>query len=201
LIYLATGVLIVVAALIALAQFNLWALRPVVYDNLAVQDLAGYIRSWGPWLADRARIVVRHARTDAETELRKHRFATQPDKIVFRARNIDATRKYFLTIQRALDNEHVSYQLEVTPKRRQPRAIAVALVAEDIHTPAAAVKLIERAFGALGALEPVFSVHVEGQIRSAPDTPGVPLIPWRQDHAGGYRLGETIGRAVKRILG
>jgi len=201
LIYFAIGVLVVVAVLIALAQFNLWAVRPVVYENLAVQDLAGYVRSWGPWLADRARIVVRHARTDAEVELRRQRFSTQPDKIVFRVRHIDATKKHFPTIQRALENAPVSYELELTPKRREPRAIAVALAAEDIHTPAAAVKLIERAFGAIGALEPGFRVQVEGQMRKAPDGPVVPLIPWRQDHAGGYRLGETIGRAVKRILG
>jgi len=201
LIYIAFGALAVVAALITVAQFNLWALRPVVYENLAVQDLATYVRSWAPWLADRSRIVVGHTRTDAAIELRKHRFATEPDKIVFRVRNADANRKYFQTIQGALDNARVPYDVELTPKRRQPRAIAVALPADDVHTPAAAIKLVERAFDAVGAREPSFHVYCEGQMRNAPDTPTVPLIPWRQDHAGGYRLGETIGRAVKRILG
>jgi hypothetical protein len=200
LIYLAIGALVVFAALVGLAQFNLWGRRPVVYDKLSLADVAPLIRSWGPWLAERGRIVARHADSDAEVEFRKRRYSSQPDVLMFRVRNADASKHHFPAIRRAFDASATQYELELTAKRRGPRAIAVALVAEDVHTPAAACNLLALTFSAVGAVGNGFRIHSEGQMRQAPDAPSVPLAPWRRDYAAGFRFGALLGRARSRIL-
>ena len=200
LIYLAIGALVVFAALVALAQFNLWAQRPVVYDKLPLAEVAPLIRSWGPWLAEHARIVVQHHGTEAEVEFRKRRFSTRPDLLLFRVRNADATKAHFPAIRRALETASAQYDVELTKKRRALRAITVALIAEDVHTPAAACRLLSTAFGAVGADGNGFRIHCDGRMRRRPDAPSILLIPWRHDFAAGFRLGKVIGRLRARLL-
>ena len=197
--YLLVAILAVLVAIVARAQFNLWGSRPAVYGDLSLDKVVEYVHSWAPWL-ESGRIVVTHRDVSAEAELRKRRFASMPDVVVFRVRNADATRRHFQTIRSALDNSGVVYELELTRKTKQARAIAIELVAEDIHTPAAARKLLERIFPAVGASGTSFSVYVDGTMRIAPDVPNVRLIPWRQDHRTGFRLGAAFGRALRRIL-
>jgi len=191
------GLFALLVAILALAQVNMWALRPVVHDGLAINGLSPLVQSWGSWLAERGRIVIHHADTDVEVELRKHRFATRPDELLFRVRNADVTRPHFQTIRAAFEQAGVAYQLETTPKRKQPRAIAVSLIAEDIHTPAAACNLIRIAFRAVGATEPRFRAHCDGAMRIRPDVPPVLLLPWRQDYQLGFSTGILFGRARK----
>jgi hypothetical protein len=197
LVPLLLGLLALLVAMVALAHFNMWALRPVVYDSLAIEGLSPLVRSWGPWLAERGRVVIRHADTEVEVELRKHRFATRPDELHFRVRNADATRPHFRTIRAAFEQAGVTCQLETTPKRKQPRAIAICLAAEDIHTPAAACNLIQIAFKAVGATEPRWRAYCDGAMRNRPDVPSVLLLPWRQDYQLGFSTAILLGRARK----
>ncbi len=195
--YVGLAVLVLIALVIARAQLNVWAGQPVVLTDLALEEVGPLVRSWAPWLEERGRIVVRQAQTDAEVELRKHRYSTRPDAIIFRVRNADATRKHFTAIRRALDAAGVPYELTTTRKRSEPRAIEVPLVADDVHTPAATLKLIEQVFkGRVG-----FQIHCEGTMRRPPDVPRVPLVPWRTDYAAGHRVGERVGRTVRRLFG
>jgi len=188
---------LIIVLIIARAQLNLWAARPVVHTNLVLEQVAPLIRSWGPWLEERGRIVVRHAENDVEVELRKRRFSTRPDALIVRVRNADANKKHFDTIRGALDDAHVPYELERTRKKGQPRAIEVPLAAEDIHTPAAAQRLIETVFRDTAG----FQVHCEGRMRRLPDVPRVPLLPWNQGHAAGWQFGQKLGRTVRRLFG
>lgn len=196
-VYVAIAILALLLLIIAHAQLNLWSVQPVVRADLSLEQLAPFIRSWGPWLEERGRIVVRQAETEVEVELRKRRFSTRPDELIFRVRNADANKKYFPAIQGALDAAHVSYELETTAKRGQPRAIAVRLGAEDIHMTAAAQRLVQQVFRNTAG----FQIHCEGRMRRAPDTPALPLLPWRQDHAAGWRIGEMVGRFTRRWFG
>ena len=195
--YAALVVLVVIALVFARAQLNLWAGQPVVHVDLALEQVAPLVRSWAPWLEERGRIVVRQAHTDAEVELRKHRFSTRPDVIVFRIRNADRNKKHFAAMRGALDAARVPYELKTTRKRGDPRAIEVPLVADDVHTPAAALRLIQEVFkGSTG-----YQIHCEGRMRRPPDVPQVPLVPWRRDYAAGAWLGQRVGRAVRRLFG
>ena len=203
-IYVAAVLLVLVLAVLTIvlrAQLNVWGGRPVAYSGLDLDQVSDYVRSWGPWLEERGRIVIRHPQTKVEVELRKHRFATRPDALVLRVRNADANKPYFDVIRSALEATRTSYELETTAKKHSPRAIAIPMVAGDVHTPAAARNVVEQVFAAVGLRGPGFVVHAEGAMRKVPDTPAVPLIPWRQDVRTGYLLGERLGRAVKRIFG
>ena len=195
--YAALAVLVLIALIIARAQLNLWAGQPVLHTDLALEQVAPLVRSWAPWLEERGRIVVRQAQTDAEVEFRKHRFSTRPDAIIFRIRNADSNKKHFTAIRGALDAARVTYELKTTRRKGEARAIEVSLAAEDVHTPAAAVKLIQQVFnGSAG-----YRIHCEGRMRRPPDVPQVPLVPWRRDYAAGAWLGQAVGQAVRRLFG
>jgi hypothetical protein len=201
LIYVAAVLLVLILAVVLRAQLNVWGGRPVTYPDLELDQITAYVRSWGPWLEERGRIVIRHAGTDVEAELRKHRFATRPDVLILRVRNADTNKSHFEVIRNAFDAARISYELETTAKTHQPRAISIPLVADDLHAPAAARRLLEEVFNAVGIRSRGFMVHAEGSMRRVPDAPTIPLIPWRQDQRAGYLVGERLGRAVKRILG
>jgi len=196
-VFFALVVLVLIALVIARAQLNLWAGQPVVHANLALDQLAPLVRSWAPWLEERGRIVVRQVRTDAEVELRKHRFSTRPDAIVFRIRNADSNKKHFTAIRGALDAARVPYELKTTRKKGEARAIEVPLAADDVHTPAAALKLVQDVFKESAG----YQIHCEGRMRRPPDVPQVPLVPWRRDYAAGAWLGQRVGRAMRRLFG
>ncbi len=195
--YAAIAVLAIIALVIGRAQLNLWAGQPVIYTDLSLEQVAPLVRSWAPWLEERGRIVVRQVHTDAEVELRKHRYSTRPDAVIFRVRNVESNKKHFTAIRDALDAARVPYELKTTKKKGAARAIEVPLAADDVHTPAAALKLIQRVFkGSAG-----YQAYCEGRMRRPPDVPQVPLVPWRRDYAAGAWLGQRVGRAVKRLFG
>jgi hypothetical protein len=195
--YVAFAVFVLIALVIARAQFNLWGGQPVVHTDLALDQVAPLVRSWAPWLQERGRIVIRQAQTDAEVELRKHRFSTRPDAIIFRIRNVDSNKKHFTAIRGALDAARVPYELKTTRRKGEARAIEVSLAADDVRTPAAALKLIQEVFrGTAG-----YQIHCEGRMRRPPDVPQVPLLPWRRDYAAGAWIGQRVGRAVRRLFG
>ena len=195
--YALLAVLVVIALVIARAQLNLRAGQPVVHSDLALEQVAPLVRSWAPWLEERGRIVVRQSQTDAEVELRKHRFSTRSDAIIFRIRNADSNKRHFAAIRGALDAARVAYELKTTRKKGEARAIEVPLAAEDVHTPAAALRLIQEVFKTSAG----YQIHCEGRMRRPPDVPQVPLVPWRRDYAAGAWLGQRVGRAVRRLLG
>src|SRR5262249_2739306 len=161
---LVVGALIIL--LIALAQFNLWGNRPALYECASPADIEGYIRSWGRWLDDRGRIVVRHLPSGVEIEFRKHRYRSRADTILFRYRNADAGRKYFAIVKNAFDSAGISYDTEPTPKRHRPRALIVPLDPREVFTPMIASHLVAVAFGC-DEDRPVANLQVfcEGRMR------------------------------------
>ena len=176
-ISIALGLSISVALLVAIAQFNMWATRRGTYELDSPDALEPYLRSWGQWLDERGRIVVRDVVTQAEFEFRKFRYATRPDQLVFRFRNADSTRPFFANLRAVLDRERVEYELELTPKTKQPRAIAVALDPSEVFSPLVAVGLAKQALAAIGG-DPQrrIQVRADGRLRRAPDVPSVALV-------------------------
>ena len=190
-------VVTVVVSVIALGQFNLWGIKPIVQELGGPQELERYIKSWGQWLDERGRIVVQHPATGREAEFRKRRYRTRPDALVFRVRNADSGKQHFASMQEALDQAGVRYQTELTPKRRQPRAIAVVLDASDVLTPVAAVRLITVAFDLEEATDRALHVWAEGRMRASHDAPLVERIPAMQAEGSGVRVGSFLGRLLR----
>jgi hypothetical protein len=187
----------VVISIVGLAQFNVWGMRPAVQELSGPHELERYIKSWGQWLEERGRIVVQHAATGREAEFRKRRYRSRPDALVFRVRNADSGKQHFARMQAALDAAGVQYQTELTPKRRQPRAIAVALDPSDLLAPLAAVRLIIVVFELDAAVDRALRVWVEGRIRTSDDAPAIERIPSTQAEQSGVRVGSFLGRLLR----
>jgi len=193
---LVAGVLI--ALLIAWAQFNLWGNRPALYECASPAEIEGYIRSWGQWLDDRGRIVVRHPPSTVEIEFRKRRYRRRPDTILFRYRNAYAGRKFFDRVKTAFDSANISYDVELTPKLHRPRALIVPLDPREVFTPKVASRLVAVAFGCEED-RPVAGLQIfcEGRMRQETEEPTVDLISYRQAHRAGFRLGRRLGRFLR----
>jgi hypothetical protein len=194
-IYLLVGAAAILGGVIALAQFNMWAVRPVLYRLNSPGEIERFVRSWGEWLEERGRIIVQFA--DTEVEFRKKRYKSRPDLLVFRVRNAVGMRKHFDRVRDAFDASALHYELERTTKRRDPRAIAVRLAMPDMFTPVAGVRLVDAAFRAFSP-EGEFSgdIWCEGRMRSGVDVPSTELIPWCQAH----RLGRVVGARLGRLF-
>lgn len=197
-LYLILAVGVLIALLIAWAQFNLWGSRPAVYECASLAEIEGYIRSWGRWLDDRGRIVVRHPPSTVEIEFRKRRYRTRPDTIFFRYRNADAGRKYFARVKSAFDSAGISYDVELTPKLHRPRALVVTLDLREVFTPIVASRLVAIAFGCEED-RPVASLQVfcEGRMRQEIEEPTVGLISYQQAGRAGFRLGRRFGQLLR----
>jgi hypothetical protein len=198
------GVSISVALIVAKAQYGMWVSRVVTYNVDSPAALEPFIRSWAQWLDDGGRIVVRDVPSGAEFEYRKLRFATRPDQLVFRFRNADSTRPFFAKVRAALDREGVEYELELTPKTKKPRAMAVSFDPSQVLTPLVAVGLAKHALRAMGGeSQRGLQVRVDGRLRREPDVPAIDLInvseSYRQSHAFGVRLGRLIRRLARPI--
>lgn len=165
------------------------ALRPAVYRNLALGDLQPFLRSWGVWLGNRGEILVRHERADGTVQFRKQLYKRRPNAIVFRYRNADDSRRNFPVVRAAFEEAKIVYELELTRRTRRPRAMAVALDARDILMPAAALRLIDTGFGALGARTPEFRIWCERRLQAAPDRDSIPLIAPIAARRAGFRVG------------
>jgi hypothetical protein len=175
------------------------ALSPAVYRNLGLGDLQPFLRSWGIWLGDRANILIGHERATGTVQFRKHVYKGRANTLVFRYRNADDSRAGFPAVRTALDRANVDYELELTKRTRRPRAVAVTLNARDVLTPAAAIRLVDTAFGALGASTPEFFVWCEGRLQAAPDSDGIALIPHIAARRAGFRIGVVVGRLWRSV--
>jgi hypothetical protein len=189
------------ALLILLSRFAFWASRPALYECGSPAELEGYIRSWGRWLDDRGRIVVRHPPSGVEIEFRKRRYRSRPDVLLFRYRNDQAGRKYFACVKSAFDSAGISYDLELTPKLHRPRAVVVALDPRDVFTPIGASRLVMVAFGSEDD-RPVAGLQVfcEGRMRREIEEPTVDLIAYQQARRAGFRFGYRIGRLLRPYI-
>jgi len=169
---------ILIAILIAWAQLNVWGSRPVLYECSTPAEIERYVRSWGSRLDECGRIVVRHNVTDVEIEFRKHRYRRRPDALLFRYRNLDAGRKYFTDVQHSFESAGISYDMELTPKQRRPRALTVSLDPLEVFTPTVAVRLVALALrfkedGSSGG----FQIFCEDPMQSKPEDVTLELIP------------------------
>ena len=164
-------------------------------------EIEPFIQSWGAWLDARGRIVLRHPHTGAEAEFRKERYRRGPDILRFRFRNADAGRPHFARVRKAFETAHTPYHIDLTRKRRGPRALTVGLEIGDVYTPAAAARLAELAMGALAPGQPFAAeVFCEGRLRPSGDAPAVRLIPITEARRRGYRFGARLGRVFGRVL-
>ena len=182
--------------LLARVRWIVWASRPIVYDVVSPAEIAPFIRSWGQWLDERGRIVVRHPASGGEVEFRKRRYRARPGLLHFRCRNVDAGRKIFERVRADFDAAGIAYGMELTPRRGAPRALAVPLDAGDALTPKMAERLVAVAFGA-GADR--LLLYCEGRMRRDGGRPPADLIPHTEGYRAGHRLGTLLGRVSRRL--
>ena len=191
--------LAVLVAIVGRLYLRARALRPEVYRKLALGDLQPFLRSWGVWLDNRGDILVRHEKVDGTVQFRKHLYKRQPNVLVFRYRNSDDSRRSFPVVRAALEEAKIDYEPELTRRTRKPRAVAVALDVRDVLMPAAALRLIDIVFGALGARTPEFLVWCEGPFQAVPDRDSIPLIAPIAARRAGFRVGVALGRLVRTV--
>src|SRR5262249_51092250 len=147
---------IVAAALILLGGFvgrmylRAQALRPAMHRNLSLPDLQPFLRSWAIWLGNRGEILVRHEGTNLIVHFRKRTYKHRHNVLFFRYPNVDERRGSFPIVHAALEAAGVPYEIERTRGTRKPRALVVALDPADVLMPAAATRLVDTVFTALG---------------------------------------------------
>ena len=163
-------------------------------SDLSFDAVIEHVRNWGVWLEDGGCIRVANPVSGADVEFRKRVYKTRPDLLIFRFRNADATRASFATVRSRFDARKLPYAVELTPKRKRPRALAVQLRVDDVLVGQAAGNLIRVA---LDADRPA-ALHLAcaGTFRSMLDAPSVPLL--RQSRA--FTAGFALGRAAVRTL-
>ena len=184
--------------LVGWGQLNARGSRPALYKVRSSADVEPFVRSWGQWLDERGRIVIRHPVSGAEAELRKRRFKTRPDVLLFRYRNADANKGTFEEIRARFDREEIEHELERTRRQNRPRALVVALDPDDVFTPVAAVRLLNVT---LGPADTELQVFCEGGMRSGEDVPAIAKIPPTQAYRAGYEFGSRVGRLWSRFIG
>lgn len=159
-------------------------------------------RSWVYHLDDRGVMYVAYSGASAFVELRKRRWKTRPDVLLFRYRNADATRTSFIAVRDRFASDGVQYQIALTRKTRRPRALEVRLDPYDPHMPRVALNLAVRALGDAPTDPPSYDVWCAGKVRDdtteAPMPLEYPLKVRRQDKA--YDLGFRIGATVRRVI-
>jgi hypothetical protein len=172
------------------------------YAQLACDDLDRatvelLLASWFAWLGDRAAITIAPAGERQAAELRIRRWKTRPGVVLFRWRNADETRASFHRVHESFRAAHARFDLELTPKTKKPRALAITLDADDVFSPAGAVGLANRAFAAAGFPGCTrYDLTCAGPVLRKGTRPCA-LIP--QSRA--YQAGSAIGRVLGRIIG
>lgn len=162
------------------------------------------LASWFAWLGDRAAVTIAPAGDPLSAELRIRRWKSRADRVLFRWRNADETRESFASVRAWFEADRTPFELELTPKTKQPRALVIALAAEDVFTPAAAVGLANRAFAAAGLRPPRrYDLTCTGDVLREGARP-VALVPQDPAYQAGQSLGRVLGaglRWVRRIAG
>ena len=182
-------------------QFKGRGFTPGGFGDVTVEGLSRikveqFLRSWFAWLADSSRIHVRPSRSLIEAELQIRRWKTRPDLVFFRWRNSASTRDLFDQVRSALQAERPEIDIELTPRTRKPRALALSTRADDPLAPSWAMALVESAFrhAELGV---VTSFDLSTMAHALPNGP--PLIPL-EPLARAFVMGTQVGRAARRIL-
>jgi hypothetical protein len=169
---------------------------------LTQAEVLACLRSWAYHLDDRGVIHLALAGTDAFVELRKRRWKTRPDLLLFRYRNADTTRHTFATVRKRFDDAGVGYEMTVTRKTRRPRALEVALDPYDPLSAQVALNLAVRAFGESSSTSLSYDLACSGHIREDAIDPPIALEypdgARRQDKA--YELGFRVGSVVGTVL-
>jgi hypothetical protein len=193
-------VLAILGGVVGWAYLRARAVGAAVYRNLSLTDLEPFLRSWGAWLGNRGEILVRHEGVEPIVHFRKCTYKRRRNVLLFRYRNADESRRTFSVVRAALEGARVDYEVELTHRTRQPRALVVALDPGDVLMPAAATRLIDTVFTALHVgTTPGFLVWSEGRFQARPDRENVPLIAPSGGQRAGFRMGVALGRLVRGI--
>ena len=158
------------------------------------------LRSWSYWLDDKGKIQLGLTGTDNYVELRKRRWKNRPDRLVLRCRNSDSTRKYFAAVRGLFDEAGVDYSLELTKKRKSPRALEVTLDPYDPLTAQMALNLARRAFSVTESEDQTFDLSCNGKLRV--DAANAPIGFFRPEGSGppAYELGLRAGRVAREVV-
>ena len=193
-------VLAILGGAVGWAYLRARAVGPAVYRNLSLTDLEPFLRSWGAWLGNRGEMLVRHQGAEPIVHFRKRTYKRRRNVLLFRYRNADESRATFSVVRAALEGARVGYEVELTRRTRQPRALVVALDPGDVWMPTAAMRLIDTVFRALQVdTTSGFLVWSQGRFQAKPDRENVPLIAPSGAQRAGFRMGVALGRLVRGI--
>jgi len=143
---------------IPLGAVGLWALvlylgRPVKYRHLDYDSVQDLLCSFAKQLNDRGRIYLTHTDVSDTLEIQKHARKVKPSLLLWRYRNTENTRAHFHTVVTALEDAGVALTVELTPRRKNPRAIKVEFELEDEGTYEGLASISRLVFEVLGATQ------------------------------------------------
>jgi len=165
----------------------------VACDDLDRATVEMLLASWFAWFRDPTVLTIAPAGRPESAELRIRRWKTRPDLVLFRWRADGEARASFGRVREGFEADRTAFELELTPKTKQPRAIVVALPADDVFTPAAAVGLARRAFAAAGVPDTGrYDLTCRGHVLKK-GTGARPPIPVSE----AFRAGQSIGRMLR----
>lgn len=171
-------------------------------EGVSQETVVLCLRSWATWLDDRGKIEIGCGGSDNYVELRKRCWKTKPDILFFRYRNADSTREHFSKAREILDRAGIDYSLTLTPQKKAPRAIEIAL---DPLDPLAPRKALNLAFLVFERRCERLDICCEGRVREDLLDPPVDFVipPEIARQLPGWELGKWVGRAVgalKRLV-
>jgi hypothetical protein len=165
-------------------------------SDLSLDEVIERIRNWGAWLEDRGCITVANPANGSSAEFRKRRFKTRPELLTFRFRNDYPTRAFFADVRRRFDSRKLPYEVELTPKRKHPRAVAVPLRLDDVLAGQAARDLLRVALD-VGRGD-TLHLACAGRFRTMLDPPPVALLGQSRSFTAGFALGRAAARTFRR---
>ncbi len=192
------GIVVVPLVLIGALQ---WFYSPAQYHGISFEELQRFFSDWAAHVGERRDILVGSPSVPNLIQFRKKQYKTRPDLLLFRFRNADASKPYFDAVVSALKRENLKFQIELTKKRRAPRAAVVELDASDALLPSAAAHLCKVTLAAVGhPPESGASVCCTG-LKPDFDHAAQQIIPVTRADYTGWRLGFLLGAAVRSIRG
>jgi hypothetical protein len=191
-----TGIVLILCGLYI---YSIWSRDPAVYHGVAFEDLQRFFSSWVEHVAERQDIMVGTPREPYLIQFRKRHYKTRPDLLLFRFRNGGQSKQYFSKVVTTFERNEIAFNMELTPRRRAPRAMMVELDASDPMLPSAAVYLCRVTFSAIGHLERTgVSVFCTGLGREF-NPGGHNIIPTTRGWRAGWRFGYVVGNSIRTL--
>jgi len=201
-VWIAVGTILGVLALalgflISLAR----ATSPTHYYLRSFVELQRYFAVWAPLLDERGDIFVGVPGLTDLIQFRKKRFKSRPDELIYRFRNSGRPKRFFDDAVKVLTSIGTDFELELTKKRRFPRAAIIRLTAEDVLMPSEAVRLCEATFAGLGrGHRDGIVVHCSGRFRSDVELSGLEEIPSCPADVGRYGFSGIVMILLRPLI-